>query len=695
MFGGPFLPDVNHVDHDDALNFLDWSQAFRRQASSMSTTHHHTHHNHHHHHQNHDNNNRSPHNALRRQETDASILTTTTTRHSSSNHVLETTVHNNSNINNGNNHGNTGPSKQQSQPHSHSYTHAHSPNWLARVKRWPYDTRLLHRVVADAGRWAYGTVLVEVWALSDDRTHLFRPEAGWWVDPVFHNEVQGHVTGGVATDHPCQICRLTDGSRQDYIAPQTVFPGQGLAGVLWSEASSKWTRTWRETLVSKILGHSDAPAVTPRELYMDVRRRHHKVVWRNVRQLEEDSDQPWNPRLKLFLQLGLGWAAAVPFNVHDHEGVVIYMARDHVDMNRLQSETNHSYLMAASDLIGAAYTLRRPRNAVVRERHSELATSLRKVRHGILKAIRQGKTLRALMEQSSVISSSTTTSESTSTILTKPTSPPEYSLGTLLAGALHSTLAKTMKKCRGGGAQPPPAMPWSQTMVTFLGALLTLFVITSVNLYMVNHYGHNYSLLLGPLGAFVTLLFGLTSAPASQPRNAILGQAVSISIAMSFSYATALPFWLRQSLGTALAITAMVKLDLTHPPAGAAALIFSSQPPMWGCLTAMLFIDVLAILCGALLNNLSDKRQYPSYWGVTTALRPIMDDFVEPVQTALEWVWSSCWKRRKQRRAVGDSHHTVDYDLNRTSGESSRHRVEYNLSGGGNRTKEEGFIEPP
>lgn len=500
MFGGPFLPDLNHTDHDDVLNFLDWSHAFRRQASSMSATNHHTHH--------HNNNNRSPHDALRRQETDASILTTTTTRHSASNHVLETTVHNNSSSNkndNNNNHSHTasrtaaatapssGPSKRQSQPHSHS----HSANWIAHAKRWPYDTRLLHRVVADAGRWAYGTVLVEVWALSDDRTHLFRPEAGWWVDSVFHNEVQGCVQGGVATDHPCQICRLTDGSRQDYMAPQTVFPGQGLAGVLWSEASSKWTRTWRETLASKILGHSDAPAVSPRELYMDVRRSHHKVVWRNVRQLEEDPDQPWNPRLKLFSQLGLGWAAAVPFNVHDHEGIVIYMARDHVDMNRLQSETNHSYLMAASDLIGAAYALRRPRNAVVRERHSELATSLRKVRRGILAAIRQGKTLRALVEQqSNDISSSTTTSESSAT-LTKPSSPPEYSLGMLLAEALHSTLAKTMKKFRGGGAQPPPAMAWSQTMVTFLGALLTLFVITSVNLYMVNHYGHNYSLLLG------------------------------------------------------------------------------------------------------------------------------------------------------------------------------------------------------
>lgn len=41
-----------------------------------------------------------------------------------------------------------------------------------------YDDNLLHRAVADAGRWAYGTILVEVWALSEDHTLLTRPEAG-------------------------------------------------------------------------------------------------------------------------------------------------------------------------------------------------------------------------------------------------------------------------------------------------------------------------------------------------------------------------------------------------------------------------------------------------------------------------------------------------------------------------------------
>jgi hypothetical protein len=70
------------------------------------------------------------------------------------------------------------------------------------------------------------------------------------------------------------------------------------------------------------------------------------------------TDQPWNPRLQLLAELGLGWAAAVPFNLHGDQGIVVYCARDEVDMGRLQSDDNESYLIAATDLIGAAYALR-------------------------------------------------------------------------------------------------------------------------------------------------------------------------------------------------------------------------------------------------------------------------------------------------------------------------------------------------
>jgi hypothetical protein len=42
-----------------------------------------------------------------------------------------------------------------------------------------YDNEFFHRVIEDAGRWAFGVIFVEVWVLNETRTHLFRPENGW------------------------------------------------------------------------------------------------------------------------------------------------------------------------------------------------------------------------------------------------------------------------------------------------------------------------------------------------------------------------------------------------------------------------------------------------------------------------------------------------------------------------------------
>jgi CBS-domain-containing membrane protein len=114
----------------------------------------------------------------------------------------------------------------------------------------------------------------------------------------------------------------------------------------------------------------------------------------------------------------------------------------------------------------------------------------------------------------------------------------------------------------------------------------------------------------------VTLLYGLTAAPASQPRNAILGQAVSMTISLALSYIDSMEIWMRQSLATAIAVTCMVKLGITHPPAGASALIFSSGLLDWTHMLMMIAGYVIAIVTATLINNMSNKRQYPLYWGV-------------------------------------------------------------------------------
>ena len=121
-----------------------------------------------------------------------------------------------------------------------------------------------------------------------------------------------------------------------------------------------------------------------------------------------------------------------------------------------------------------------------------------------------------------------------------------------------------------------------------------------------------------PTAALVTVLYGLVAAPTSQPVNILLGQAVSMLIGMLLlkCFDSWMELWLRQSLATALATAAMVKLKLTHPPAGATALMFTTGNFGWGNMAALLLGNVLAILLATLINNLgSIRRQYPVYWG--------------------------------------------------------------------------------
>lgn len=117
----------------------------------------------------------------------------------------------------------------------------------------------------------------------------------------------------------------------------------------------------------------------------------------------------------------------------------------------------------------------------------------------------------------------------------------------------------------------------------------------------------------------MTLLYGLTAAPASQPRNAMLGQIVSLTIAIVIGrHVSYLEVWMKQSLGTALAVAAMAKMGLTHPPGGAAALIFASGNYGWGNMAFMLVGNLIALAAATLINNWSEKRQYPTYWGIPT-----------------------------------------------------------------------------
>ena len=228
-----------------------------------------------------------------------------------------------------------------------------------------FDEDFLHRLISDTGRWAYGTVIVEMWVLNPQQTALYRPQGGWWVDPVWH-----HCQDKAS----CPLCRLTDPSAPGYQEPPPMAPGFGLAGVLWSESQSNNTR-------------------------LSMREERQPVIWKDLNALRLDPDQPLDSRIKQVGDVGLGHGGAVSFSKRNQKGVIIFVARAGVDLEKLRSPTNETYLRSASDLIASAFALRGPRRAAQLERKRELDAALRRARIKIQAMIRMGISLRHLAEE--------------------------------------------------------------------------------------------------------------------------------------------------------------------------------------------------------------------------------------------------------------------------------------------------------
>ena len=51
-----------------------------------------------------------------------------------------------------------------------------------------------------------------------------------------------------------------------------------------------------------------------------------------------------------------------------------------------------------------------------------------------------------------------------------------------------------------------PPFTWKESTVTFLGSLFTLFILSSINHSLVESFGIEAGLVMGPFGALMTLL---------------------------------------------------------------------------------------------------------------------------------------------------------------------------------------------
>jgi len=366
-----------------------------------------------------------------------------------------------------------------------------------------FDDNLLHRAVADAGRWAYGVVYTELWVWDD--TCLRRPNGAWWVDPMFHQKQHGK---------DCKMCRLIDeNNRESFVPPPPLAPGMGLPGALWTESKSRvsWLTVGRSTVRSATHGRRDSllPGMKPRS----------RVVWREIQSIANDPDQPFNERLIIFSTLGLGLAAAVPFSFQSRQGILIFMARDTVTQEKLCDPVNEMYMQAAADFAGAAFALRGPRRAIEWDLFKAKSAVWRRVRHKILGIIRSG-TLVSELSKAPTLSTQKESKVGGSFFQAVE----RFELAELKQSSLDKGKS-VLRKAKGSNGQMPPAFDWGETAITFCGVFSCLVVVGLLNQSLMER-NMDYLIVMGPFGATTTLLFGLAAAPASQPRNAILGHLV-------------------------------------------------------------------------------------------------------------------------------------------------------------------------
>lgn len=465
------------------------------------------------------------------------------------------------------------------------------------VREVEVDEERLSRAVCDAGLYAHGIIGVEVWELDQDDGLLRIPRGGRWRHPYLNESDD--------------LERLENEAHPQYTPASPCMPGVGLAGNLWFESTGvrklrKQSSVGRSlTNLGSFVRVQDAVASGTtkdrQEHQMD-----NIIRWRDLKSLLVDPDTAKEERLGLMYNAGFCLAAGVPFETGGSKGIVVFLARDHANQAHLLTTENQAYMVRSSDVIGSIIASVDARRASLVYKKSVSSAAFRKARRSLVSSIDMAA------KQGATSSESPFVEEEADRQLGRQT----LSKARQVQNEAKRRLLLWLKKCRGGDLQAPPAMTFRQAAWTWIGCFVGLLILSAMNEYAQKLSENEFLLLIGPFGALMTLQYGLTAAPASQPRNVILGQAIAGAVSMSFTYIpeSMLSTWMRRAVGPAFSIATMLKLGIPHPPAGAHSVIYASGQYGWMFYFLVVFASIISVIPATVVNNMSEKRQYPTYW---------------------------------------------------------------------------------
>lgn len=118
-------------------------------------------------------------------------------------------------------------------------------------------------------------------------------------------------------------------------------------------------------------------------------------------------------------------------------------------------------------------------------------------------------------------------------------------------------------------------------------------------------------LLIAPFGASCVLLFAVPSSPLAQPVNVIAGHVASSALALSLRMVLPNEWW-AIALAVGAAVTLMMALRITHPPAGADPVVIFLSDPGWGFLLVPMLTGTLVLVgIATLVHMIPPRTVYP------------------------------------------------------------------------------------
>lgn len=175
------------------------------------------------------------------------------------------------------------------------------------------------------------------------------------------------------------------------------------------------------------------------------------------------------------------------------------------------------------------------------------------------------------------------------------------------------------KKFKGREKCPNKYFSLYEMLLSSAGCFCVILLITVID--MVSHrFFLDQPLFVAPVGASAVMIFGIPSSDYAQPRNVVGGHFLSALCGVTaYCLFSDLPV-IAGAFAVALAMAVMYATQTVHPPGGATALLavigdktiidLGYSYAFVPCLSNA----VLLVICGILINNLSERRSYPKFW---------------------------------------------------------------------------------